>query len=59
MQLVPDARHTLTCGVNTLTSGKFHLSEQGSQLGKHVDHKDLDQTIPQLVYEGTRLDHLK
>lgn len=49
----------LTCGISILTSRQFHLPEQGPQLSKDVDHKNLDQTVPQLIYEGAGLDHLK
>ena len=45
--------------MNILTGRQFHLPEQGLQLSKDVDHKDLDQTIPQLIYEGAGLHHLK
>lgn len=45
--------------MNILAGGELHLPEQGPQLGKDVDHKDLDQTVAQLIYEGARLDHLK
>ena len=38
---------------------QFHLPEKWSQLWKHVDYKDPDEPIAQLVYEGARLDHLK
>ena len=45
--------------MNILTGRQFHLPEQGPQLSKNVDHKNLDQTIPQLIYEGAGLDHVK
>ena len=45
--------------MHILTGRQLHLPEQGLQFSKNVDHKDLDDTIPQLVYEGAGLDHLK
>ena len=37
----------------------FHLSKQCTQLWKVVDHKDLDDTVAQLVYVRLGLDHLE